>query len=137
MPQNQRRLPWVVGRLLIVNQRRPQALVGGHILLVTSPIPAVDGDMWIVQGELSNIRRLIRGANSDHLSAAASPLRLIGQFEGGARREDQENLDQQQDFEPDVLPRWHNLLTNLIRFLYILILLFITALVGFFVSHFI
>jgi hypothetical protein len=81
----QRRLPWVVGRLIVVDRRRPRIPNGGNVLLVEAPIPVVEGTMWVVQGEASNVRRLLRIANLAHTDSSVTPLRLIGEFEGRAR----------------------------------------------------
>jgi len=100
MPQIQRRLPWVIGRLRIIDRARPQVPDNGSILLVETPIPAVDGEMWIVQGEASNVRRLIRATNFDHLRTSSSPLRLIGQFEGGQQQQGEVDVPAHQVQEP-------------------------------------
>ena len=126
--------------MVVINQRRPQALDGGNILLVETPVPTVDGDMWIVQGELSNVRRLIRAANFDRLSSSARPLRLIGQFDGGSRREEEPVVDAvevlQEHDEAEETPK--NELSDLLaRLFYFLWPTFTAAFIGFFASFFI
>ena len=70
----ERRLPWVIGRLTIIDRRRINNIPPrGNILRVGVPIPAAAaGDLWIVQGEYLNILNLLRTVNAT----------LIGRFDG-------------------------------------------------------
>lgn len=107
MEEHHRHLPWVVGRLVIVDRRRPEIAPRGNILLVEAPIPEAEGDLWIVQGEYSNVSHLLRNLNSN--------LSLIGRFDGytGGRGNQGVNVEQstgqtvlttdgQRQLEPDI-----------------------------------
>jgi hypothetical protein len=51
----------------------------GTVIWVEESLPDVDAQLWVVRGELGNVRRLIQRANSD-IIVDEQRLEIIGQF---------------------------------------------------------